>query len=101
MAYSVSEFAKIFADRRESLHLLQSEVGKLIGAPQSYIARFESGRYDIRLSRFVEFARVLGLDVVVLPKSDAARLKTMLKAATPDMDQSLYELEEDDDHEDD
>lgn len=81
MPYGIEEFARLVAKLRQKLGLTQAELGTKIGAPQSYVARFESGMHDIRLSRFLELIRVLGFDVVVLPKDVAAQMRNYYQAA--------------------
>jgi transcriptional regulator with XRE-family HTH domain len=39
-----------------------------LGLPQSHISDIEKGKKDIRLSTLIEIARVLGLELVLIPR---------------------------------
>jgi len=54
---------------RKERRLTQDALAKLLRVPQSYIARYESGNSDIRLSRLIEIARVLDSEVVLVPRN--------------------------------
>lgn len=43
---------------RERAEMTQTEVAKALKTNQQQIARFESGKYDMRLSRFIELCKL-------------------------------------------
>lgn len=62
------ELLKELAQIRKTSGLTQAELAKKLGVPQSSIARMETSSADVRLSRFVEMARVLDREIVLVPK---------------------------------
>ncbi len=53
---------------RKTKGLSQSELGKRVGVPQSHISKIEKGGVDIKLSSLTQIARVLDLEVQLIPK---------------------------------
>ncbi len=64
---------------RKRKGVTQTELAQKLGLPQSSIARVESGKVDTRLSRFVELARALDYEVVLMPKESVQTLQALLK----------------------
>lgn len=54
--------------RRQVKGLSQAQLGKALSMPQSHLARIESGATDVRLSIFIEIARTLDLEPMLIPK---------------------------------
>lgn len=59
--------------------LSQSEFAEKLGLPQSYISRIEGEKSDIRLSSLQEWSRLLGLEVMLVPKQLQPMIHQMLK----------------------
>jgi HTH-type transcriptional regulator/antitoxin HipB len=69
---------------REAKQLTQSELGRLVGQPQSSISRIERGG-DLRLSTLLEMARILDLEPMFVPKRLVPAVQALIQyAADPD-----------------
>ena len=53
---------------RESKGLTQSDLGSLIGQPQSSVSRIERGG-DLRVSTLLEMVRVLKMEPILIPST--------------------------------
>ncbi len=63
---------------RKTKGLTQSALGAKMGLPQSHISQIEAGKIDIRLSSFLEMARLLDLETMLVPRSLAPAVRSML-----------------------
>ncbi len=54
---------------RKARNLTQTELGKRLGLPQSYISKLESGKIDARISSITEIARYLNLEMILIPSN--------------------------------
>lgn len=62
-AFYLSEILK---ERRKELKMTQEDVAQKVGKKRPYISRVENGE-DVRISNFVQIARVLGLNFELKP----------------------------------
>jgi DNA-binding XRE family transcriptional regulator len=62
-AFYLSEILK---SRRKELKMTQEDVAQKVGKKRPYISRVENGE-DVRISNFVQIARVLGLNLELKP----------------------------------
>jgi HTH-type transcriptional regulator / antitoxin HipB len=53
---------------RKRSGLSQAAFGEKLSFPQSYISSIENGKRDIRLSNFLQIAKLLNLEVVLVPR---------------------------------
>ena len=65
--YITKEFAVKLREARKRAGLTQKELGEKTGMPQSHISRIENGEVDVQASSLVEIARVLGLELILVP----------------------------------
>lgn len=68
MKYTTEGLAAELKQMRKKAGLTQKELGKKTGIPQSHISRIENGEVDIQTSSLVEIARVLGLELMLVPR---------------------------------
>ena len=52
---------------RKARGLSQKDLGNKLDAAQSYVARIEKGETDLRTSNLIQMARLLGLEVMLVP----------------------------------
>jgi transcriptional regulator with XRE-family HTH domain len=60
--------------------LSQRDLSKQTGVPQSHISKIETGAVDIQLSSLIELARVLGLEVMPVPRKLAPAVQTIVRS---------------------
>lgn len=65
--------------RRLALSLSQSEVARRSGIQQRQVSVFERGG-DVTLSTFVKLAQALDVELLPIPREDAARVGSLLSA---------------------
>ena len=68
MAYATEHVARTLRNAREARGLSQRALSARAGIPQSHISKIENGVVDLRVSSLVELARVLDLDLVLVPR---------------------------------
>jgi len=74
---------------RKAKKLTQTDLAKKLGIPQSSIGRVENGSVDVKLSRFVDLARVLDLEVVLVPRKKLKRVRALLDETEPEQQEDL------------
>jgi transcriptional regulator with XRE-family HTH domain len=87
-----STLVQILKRAREDKELTQTALAEKLGLNQSSIAKIESGQVDLPTSRFVEMARVLGLEVVLIPKEKAGAIQALLKSTPRPRQPSFKDL---------
>ncbi|MDE2782420.1 MAG: helix-turn-helix transcriptional regulator [Gemmatimonadota bacterium] len=65
---TVLDVATVLRSLRKDRSLSQRELGERIGLTQAQISRIEGGRVDPRLSSVVEYARGVGVEVMLVPR---------------------------------
>jgi transcriptional regulator with XRE-family HTH domain len=80
MTYATEDLVKALKAARKAKGLNQRELGALAGLPQSHISKIETGRADIRISSLVELARILELDVRLVPRKALPAIDTVVRS---------------------
>ena len=65
---TVLDLATALGNLRKASRLSQRELGERIGLTQAQISKIEGGHVDPRLSSVVEFARGVGVEVMLVPR---------------------------------
>ena len=81
MNYSITHIANKLKAEREARGLSQRALSKLAGVPQGHISKIESGTVDLRLSSLIELARVLGLELTLVPRKALPAVKSIIKGS--------------------
>lgn len=81
MNYTIIHIANNLKAAREAKGLSQRALGKLAGVPQSHISKIENGFVDLRLSSLIELARVLGLELVLVPRKTLPAIKSIARGS--------------------
>lgn len=91
------------AQARHKRSLSQAELGKLVGLPQAHISGIESGRVVPRYDTLLDHIRVLGHDLVLVPRELVSVVEALVRDrnrqahAAEGEEGPLYEPDGDDD----
>jgi transcriptional regulator with XRE-family HTH domain len=87
--------------RRLALGLSQIEAARRSGIQQRQVSRFERGG-DVTLSTFLKLAQALDMELIPVPREDAAKVESLLKvnrepvtSAPPSSLLARYQVKED------
>jgi transcriptional regulator with XRE-family HTH domain len=69
MTYASAYIIEGLKAAREAKQLSQRALSAKAGVPQSHISKIESGAVDLQLSSLVELARLLDLEVMLVPRA--------------------------------
>ncbi len=81
MTYSLEHIVGALKAAREEKGLSQRELSARAGVPQAHISKIENAAVDLKLSSLVELARVLGLELMLVPRSLVPAVQTMIGSA--------------------
>jgi HTH-type transcriptional regulator/antitoxin HipB len=73
----MNKIIEALAQARKQQRLSQAVLGQKLGMPQSHISKIEKGDVDLRLSSLVDMARLLGLELMLVPKAYAPIIQHM------------------------
>jgi len=100
MNYTLTDIAKKLKAERKAQGLSQRALSKLVGVPQSHISKIENGMVDLRLSSLIELARVLGLELTLVPRKALPAVQSIIRGSVrsskTESVRSAYALEDDD-----
>ncbi len=102
-SYTVKSIAELLTNARKKKGLTQKQLADLLGLPQSYVARIEAGKTDLRTSKLIEIARLVDLQVFFINRHELPMVEWAL-ADDQEMNRrqlyrSAYEPDEDSDEE--
>ncbi len=103
MAYNTEQIAQALKDARQTKGLSQRALSARSGVPQSHISKIENGAVDLRVSSLVELARVLDLDLALVPRKAMPAVQSIVRSSAannrPESNEvrPAYNLDEDDD----
>lgn len=75
----MSEIIKALKSARLEKKLKQSELGSKLGLPQSHISKIEQGVTDPRLSTVTDMARLLDLELVLVPRAMLPAVRAVIQ----------------------
>lgn len=81
----------LLANARKEKGLTQGTLARLLGVPQGHISRVESGLVDVRVSTLVEQARLVDLEVVLVPRKWIPAVSKLMRPG-PEKSSFLYRL---------
>lgn len=81
MRYTIRHIANELKVAREAKGLSQRALSKLAGVPQGHISKIENGFVDLRLSSLIELARVLGLELTLVPRKTLPAIKSITRGS--------------------
>jgi transcriptional regulator with XRE-family HTH domain len=81
LTYSLEHIVGALKAARQAKGLSQRELSALAGVPQAHISKIENAAVDLKLSSLVELARVLGLELMLVPRRLVPAVQSMTGAA--------------------
>lgn len=91
MTYLNDQILKNLREARQRKGFSQRELSAKSGVPQSHISKIESGAVDLRVSSLVALARVLDLELELIPKKTVPAIRSIVRSSTND-DAQAYEV---------
>src|SRR5579871_1250157 len=88
---------------RKAKNWTQKELAEKVGLPQSHVSNIERGNVDVRISSLIEIARILDVELMLIPRQEANFIKSIIStkqynrnhgATTP-----AYQLDDENDDE--
>ncbi len=92
---NTTPFREALIAARKAKGLSQAALGDMLGLPQSHISKLERGLAEPRLSNFIDMARCLGLEPVLVPLPMVAIIKAVIRGETIDPELPLWRPDED------
>ncbi|MEE8058347.1 MAG: helix-turn-helix transcriptional regulator [Pseudomonadales bacterium] len=81
MSYVNGRILKSLREARQRKGFSQRELSAKSGVPQSHISKIESGGVDLRVSSLVALARVLDLELELVPKKSIPAVKSIVRSS--------------------
>lgn len=94
---AIKNLGRRVKDARERRGLSQRQLAERSGGHQTQLSRVESG-HDVRLSTLIDTARLVGLEVMLVPRELTPTVQAMIEPQNTDYsgpERPLYSLEED------
>lgn len=79
MSYITEQIVENLRKARIDKGFSQRELSVRSGVPQSHISKIESGAVDLRVSSLIAIARVLDLELFLVPKKSVPAIKSIIK----------------------
>lgn len=83
MIYALSEIGDRLRAERERRGLSQRAIADQAGTSQARVSHLESGEKDVRASFLIEYARLLDLELVLVPRENITAVKSIITRAPP------------------
>ena len=102
MDYTIDPVTGALKAARAAKGLSQRALSARSGVPQGHISKIESGAVDLRLSSLVALARVLDLELMLVPRRAVPAVRSIISrsagGALPENEPArpAYSLDEDD-----
>lgn len=81
MNYAIAHIARKLKAARQVKGLSQRKLSQLAGFPQSHISKIENGAVDLRLSSLIELARVLDLELTLVPRKTLPAINSIVRSS--------------------
>lgn len=81
MNYLNDQILKSLREARRRKGFSQRELSARSGVPQSHISKIENGDVDLRVSSLVALARVLDLELELVPKKSVPAVKSIVRSS--------------------
>lgn len=78
MSSVIQQLIDVLKKARGKQGLSQRTLADKLGIPQSHLSKIEGGQVNIKLTSFVEMARTLELEVMLVPRQEISLVKGLL-----------------------
>ena len=100
MSYATEDIVTTLRTARRAKGLSQRELSAKSGVPQGHISKIENGAVDLRISSLVALARILDLELMLVPRKSVSAVQSIARGAaaraSTESVRPAYSLEEDD-----
>ena len=80
MSYATEHIARLLKSARQARELSQRELSAKSGVPQSHISKIETGAVDLRVSSLIVLARVLDLELMLVPRKTVPAVHSLVRS---------------------
>jgi len=81
MDYTTEHIAQTLKSARQAKGLSQRDISAKSGVPQSHISKIEAGAVDLRVSSLIALARVLDLELSLVPRKAVPAVNSLIRNA--------------------
>jgi len=81
LAYISDKLLKSLREARQRKGLSQRALSAKSGVPQSHISKIESGAVDLRVSSLIGLARILDLELELVPKKNVPAVQSIVRSS--------------------
>ena len=92
MSYKTEDFARQIQVARQAAGLSQRGLSIKAGVTQSQVSQFESGAHEPRISKLIDLARALDLELVLVPRKMLPAIQSIVRSTQPQKDSPTYAL---------
>lgn len=94
MSYIGEEVINLLQEARSSAGLSQRALSEKAGISQSHISQIESGTLEPGLSKLIQIARALDLELVLVPRKMIPAIKNLTAVSRPERESPTFALKE-------
>jgi transcriptional regulator with XRE-family HTH domain len=80
MKHAITHIATALKAARETKGMSQRALSQKAGVPQGHISKIETGAVDLRLSSLIELARVLDLELALVPRKSVPAVNSIVRS---------------------
>jgi len=81
VTYRTEHITRILKAARDRKGFSQRELAKKAGVPQGHISKIENGTVDLRASSLVALARVLDLELMLVPRKAVPAVQSIVRSS--------------------
>lgn len=85
MGYEIEEIVRTLRLARETKGVSQRMLSAKVNVPQSHISKIETGAVDLRVSSLLALARVLDLELILIPRRALSAVQSVVRASELDV----------------
>jgi transcriptional regulator with XRE-family HTH domain len=82
MTHATAHIATALRTARKAQGISQRTLGERAGVPQGHISKIENGAVDLRVSSLVALARVLELELTLVPRKSIPAVNSIVRSTT-------------------